>query len=106
MPRRSNRDIQYVEKHWTLDKRIPVVLIVTLFINIASGIWWAGGAAKDIQNLSRAHDQLSQTVSIQSTKLEKINTLDVELRNLKSSVDKLESTLDRAIEKLSPPPRR
>lgn len=98
---RYNREMAYVEKHWTLDKRIPVTLILTLSIHIATSIWWASGLTKDVQNLTDSYKQLARTVEAQGSKLEQVGPLKVELEGLKKSVDKLESTLDRAIEKLS-----
>lgn len=39
--------------HWTLDRRIPVALIMVLLAQGATAIWWASNQASRVERLER-----------------------------------------------------
>lgn len=42
-----------VDKHWTVDRRIPLALIFALFVQTGSLVWWARGIESDVAQHSR-----------------------------------------------------
>lgn len=76
--------------HWSLDKRVPLALIVTIVIQTASVIWFAAA--------------LWQQVQAQGARIDAIEGMKVEMRlvrleeafaNLKPQLDRMETKLDR-----------
>lgn len=44
-------------KHWHLDKRVPIALIVAIAIQTGGMIWWASGITERVNTLERRADQ-------------------------------------------------
>lgn len=66
--------------HWRVDKRIPIALLLTLFIQIASGIIWA-------TQLNARVDNLEHGASASAGFAEKLARIDERLQNLKQDME-------------------
>lgn len=69
------------ETHFTIDKRVPVAVILTMSINIAALIWFASSLNSRVQSLeNRAEnfsvqtDRLGTDVRAQSERLVRVET--------------------------------
>lgn len=66
--------------HWRVDKRIPIALLVTLFLQIAAAIIWA-------TQLNARVGTLEQEVVGTSDFGEKLARIDERLQNMKQDVE-------------------
>jgi hypothetical protein len=44
---------EHEETHWTVDKRVPLALIVTIIIQTAGLVWWASNLSERVNTLER-----------------------------------------------------
>lgn len=49
------------ENQWHLDKRVPIALIATIFVQTAGIIWWAAGITAQVNANARAIEEQSDT---------------------------------------------
>lgn len=66
--------------HWRIDKRIPIALLLTLFIQIVSGIVWA-------TQLNARVDNLENEAGASAGFGEKLARIDERLQSLKQDMD-------------------
>ena len=43
-------------EHWTLDKRVPLALIVTIALQTSAAVWWAASMNERIAQIERRQD--------------------------------------------------
>lgn len=67
------------EEPWHLDKRVPVALIATLFLQFGAGVWWASGTDRDLQQIKadiarqdRLIEAARETAGLQAIQLGRI----------------------------------
>lgn len=78
------------EQHWSVDKRVPLALIVTIVIQTASFIWFAAALWQQVQAQGARID------AIEGMKVEtRLVRLEEEFANLKPQLDRMETKLDR-----------
>jgi hypothetical protein len=41
------------DKHWTVDRRVPLALIVAMAIQTAGAVWWASNVSERVNNLEK-----------------------------------------------------
>ena len=46
--------------HWTLDKRIPIALVATIFMQSAYAVWWASGVSERLAQIERRQENAGQ----------------------------------------------
>jgi hypothetical protein len=44
-------------KHWSVDKRVPLALIVTIVIQTGGLVWWASSLSERVNSLERRAEQ-------------------------------------------------
>lgn len=49
---RADEVDEFARQHWSLDKRVPLALIVTMAIQTAAAIWWAAGLNSTVTYLT------------------------------------------------------
>lgn len=83
---------EYNDNRWHLDKRVPVAIIVTLILQAAAAVWWAGQSDNRITNLenrlSGMEQSVKQTVSMQ-------NDINVRLARIEERTEGQTATLKR-----------
>ena len=79
------------ERHWHLDRKVPLALIFAILVQTATAFWWASGinaamtsAQRDIAELRTNPDRITRL----ETKLEALNDT---LRDLKVAVERIGS---------------
>ena len=78
------------EQHWSVDKRVPLALIVTIVIQTASFIWFAAALWQQVQAQGARID------AIEGMKVEtRLVRLEEAFANLKPQLDRMETKLDR-----------
>lgn len=74
--------------HWTLDKKIPLALIVTIMLQTAAAIWWAASINWRVGQLEKSVDNSSSL----STRVVKLEVL---MEQVKETANTIERKLDR-----------
>lgn len=41
------------DKHWTVDRRVPLALIVTIIVQTGGLVWWASSLSERVNTLER-----------------------------------------------------
>lgn len=80
--------------YWHLDKRVPIALIVTIFIQSAAVIWWASAMQTRLANVENRLSAYSQSEP-RIVRLEQIAVTQ------SSALVRIENKLDRVIERES-----
>lgn len=76
--------------HWSLDKRVPLALIVTIVIQTVSVIWFAASLWQQVQS------QDARIAAIEAIKTEsRLVRVEEALANVKPQLDRIETKLDR-----------
>ena len=86
---------------WHLDKRVPIALIVTMFVQMAAGIWWASQLNSDVSFLKNQIVSLKEDLNDKADKFEKVSTLGVELKIFSAQLNKVEKTLELLRDKIT-----
>jgi hypothetical protein len=84
-----------------LDKRIPVALIITMFLQLGAGLWWASQINADVQFLKLELSSLKRDLKDKDEKFERVAALTIELRNVAASIIKVEKTIELLRDKLT-----
>lgn len=76
------------DKHWHLDKRVPLALIVTLVLQSGAFIWWAAKADSRLEYLERVTNtsapQVERIIRLESkmdTVVDAVNDLKTIIRS-------------------------
>jgi Tfp pilus assembly protein PilO len=85
--------IRVNEKGWRIDKRVPVAVILTMFIQIAGILIWAAQLDARVGNMER---QVIGETSLN----EKFARLEERLENMKQDIVSLRHQIDRLTERL------
>ena len=76
--------------HWTVDRRVPLALILTIVTQTAGIVWWASAQS------ARLDSAETRLAAIESVKTEtRLVRLEETMANLKPTLDRIETKLDR-----------
>lgn len=78
------------KQHWTVDKRVPLALIVALMIQTAGAIWWAATISGRVDQLER-----SQRLSDESKLGERMVRMETMVQQVVESTQRIERQLSR-----------
>lgn len=71
-------------RHWTVDRRVPLALILTIVFQTGAALWWASGLNTRVDQLERQYiaisPQAGQIIRLQ-TQLEGISANVLEIKN-------------------------
>lgn len=82
------------ERHWTVDKRVPLALIVTLVVQTAGIVWWASSMASTVAS------QGARIVAVENTRSgERLAVLESTIGDVRAQLNRIEAKLDRYAEK-------
>lgn len=79
-------------KHWVLDKRVPLALILTLIVQTGGIVWWASGISSRVTSL----EERLITAADQPGRIIKLET---QIDNLTRLMGRIEDKLDRVLDK-------
>lgn len=72
------------ERHWHLDKKVPIALIFAIFVQTAGAFWWASNITSRVDSLEKKQDSttlLADRVLRLEVKLESSNQILEEIRD-------------------------
>lgn len=78
------------ESHWSVDKRVPLALILTIIVQTVGVVWFAAALWNQVQSQG---DRIS---AIEAVKVDtRLVRLEEAMANLKPQLDRIETKLDR-----------
>ena len=81
--------------HWTLDKRIPLALVLTVGLQTAGMVWWAA-------TLSSRVTSLEAILADSSGQDGRIIRVETKLEAVGNDLGRIEQKVDRLIDRTSP----
>lgn len=86
------------ERHWTVDKRVPLALIVTLVVQTAGIVWWASSMASTVAQ------QGQRIVAVEQVRAgERLAVLESNIGDVRGQLNRIEAKLDRYAEQSRKP---
>lgn len=73
-------------KHWTIDKRVPLALILTISIQTCGIVWWASG-------LTTRVEQLERQASAVAPQADRLTRVEVRIDNIADGVSEIKALL-------------
>lgn len=81
------------EKHWTVDRRVPLALILAMFGQTGGLVWWASGINQRVSALEEKDRTVTAAAPIQSDRLTrvetKVETIQRDVSEIKSDIKSL-----------------
>ena len=79
------------------EKRVPAAIVAAFLLQLAGALFWAGAASQRIA-------ALEHTLAADQAAIERVAVLEEQVNEIKRSLDRIETKLDRAQRKASPSP--
>ncbi len=70
------------DRHWHLDKRVPIALIVTIVIQTGGMAWWASNLSTRVDLLEKQHTSITPNV-------ERIVRLETQIEAIRDGIAEL-----------------
>jgi len=80
------------QTHWTLDRRIPVGLLVGLLVQTGVFLFWIGALSSQVQ-------QNTAELKLKQADASRIAVTETQINSLTTSINRLNSTMDRLIQR-------
>lgn len=80
------------ERHWHLDKRVPVALIVAIMVQTGTAVWWAAGQDATVANHS---ERLAKLEAQEDKVSDRMRSIEERLVRLEANGDAQLITLER-----------
>lgn len=84
----EGEDAREGSTHWRIDRHIPIAIVIGLFIQTATWIWWAAAFSTAtntrldaVENRQKSMDQLPERLTRQEERLESTNLLLRDIRD-------------------------
>lgn len=76
--------------HWSLDKRIPVALLLALLVQLGAGIWFVSAINVRVSNLE-------SIVAAQVDTRDKVIRLEVQINSVDDTLKNIDGKVDRLV---------
>ena len=86
------------EKHWTLDRRVPLALIWAVLAQTGVGIWWASRQEATINHLSQRQAALEAQRATDRVG-ERLSTLESQMMDAKDVLRRIDERTQRLVER-------
>ena len=73
-------------KHWHLDKRIPLALIFTMFVQTAGVVWWAATLTERVTIMER-------TLAYNAPQSDRLTRVEVKIDSINDSLTEIKASL-------------
>jgi len=80
------------QTHWTLDRRIPVGLLVGLLVQTGVFLFWIGALSSQVQ-------QNTAELKLKQADASRIAVTETQINSLTTSINRLNSTMDRLLQR-------
>ena len=87
----------YDDKHWHLDRRVPIALIITIIMQTIGIVWWAASLSARVETLEHRFAELA-TYQARIVRLEeKQNAVYQRLDRIEAIQRRIEAKIDRLL---------
>lgn len=97
-------------EHWTLDKKVPIAIIVVLLTQFAGGVWMASQLNFDVVELQKADARLEAVMKENRAYVERVDVArtagEMRLVRVEEQIHQIYETVKRIDDKLEPPRAR
>lgn len=76
------------DKHWTVDRKVPLALIVTILIQTGTFIWWASSLSERVNTLERER-------AATAPQADRLVRVEVHLESVQRGIDRIERMVRR-----------
>jgi hypothetical protein len=76
------------DRHWHLDKRVPLALIMTIVIQTAGLVWWASSLSERVNSLERTREATAPQA-------DRLTRVEVKLEGVQSGIDEIKRLIRR-----------
>lgn len=78
------------DRHWHLDRRVPLALIMTLAVQTGGFIWWAASLSERVNVLERA-------AVLYAPQNDRITRMEERLINIGTSINRIERLIEKQV---------
>lgn len=94
---------------WHLDKRVPIAIILAIFVQTAGVVWWAARLEARVVTLEKANTEIATDLAsraiVTGRQDQSIVRLETQFLNVADALQDMNAKLDRLIERGQPPAR-
>ncbi len=83
--RRTDMD---ADRHWHLDKKIPVAIIVTIMVQTAGGIWWAASVNARV-------NQIEASLASSAPQADRLTRVEVQIEVVKEGIGEIKRLIQQ-----------
>lgn len=84
------------ENHWSLDKRVPLAMILALLGQCVLAVWWARGFVSEQQGHEKRLTALEYSKERERERVgERLATLETEMRNAATVLQRIDDRMQR-----------
>jgi hypothetical protein len=81
--------------HWSIDKRVPVAIVLAIFLQTVSAVWWASGVHSSMGSHERAIEALQADVRVLQSRNDRIAVLETKLESIAKALERLEASFSK-----------
>ena len=86
------------DKHWSLDRRVPLALIWTVLAQTGVGIWWASRQEASVEHLTQRQAALEAQRATDRVG-ERLSTLESQMMDAKDVLRRIDERTQRLVER-------
>jgi hypothetical protein len=75
-------------KHWTVDKRVPLALILAISVQTCGIVWWASGLTSRVEQLER------QAIA-SAPQADRLTRVEVKLESVRDGINEIKRLMQR-----------
>jgi hypothetical protein len=76
------------DKHWTVDRRVPLALIVTIVLQTGGLVWWASSLSERVNVLEKRAEQTAPQA-------ERLTRVEVRLESVQEGITEIKRLIRR-----------
>lgn len=80
------------DKHWHLDRKVPLALIFTILMQTAAGIWWAS-------TISARVDYAERRIEAMAPQQDRVTRVEVKVEGIQQDTQEIKADVKRLLSK-------
>lgn len=87
------------DDHWSLDKKIPVAMLLAMVFQCGTAIWWISALNSRVNELERGADKVLVKSASHSDEIagvkDRVLKLEINLQNINTKLDEIKDLIKR-----------
>lgn len=88
-------------QHWSLDKRVPIAVVLAIVGQTFGAIWWASSVTSRIEILERARLELMSGANEKERRIQVLERAVDVMQNRTENIEKTTERIEKKLDKLS-----